>query len=62
VSGGMDIAIEVSISDYPSGGTMRLSERVTVHRGDFGVMAEILARFHEAIQAVKSAKDAPHEP
>lgn len=53
----MEIQIDVSISGYPSGGTLRLSERVTVHKADFETAAEILQGFHVALEAVKAARE-----
>jgi hypothetical protein len=55
----VELQIEVSISNYQAGGNLRLSERVTVPAADFGAMAAILAKFHEALTAVKEAREAP---
>jgi len=59
---GMQIQIDVSISDYArSMGNLRLSESVTIPAADFATLANILAKFHEALSAVKAAQEASHE-
>ena len=56
MSDGMQIQIDVSISDYRRGnGQLRLSEQVTIPDAGFDTMAEILAGFHIALQAVREA-------
>jgi|HubBroStandDraft_2_1064218.scaffolds.fasta_scaffold848429_1 hypothetical protein len=56
----MEIQIEVSVNDYQRGnGQLRLSERVSIPRADFGMLAEILGKFHELLAVIKEAKAVP---
>lgn len=55
----MDLQIEISIADYPSGGSFRLSDRVTVKDVDFKKMAAILGAYHDLTQSMK--EDRPRE-
>jgi hypothetical protein len=49
----MEIQVDVSISDYQSGGNLRLSDRVTIDNGDFDTMSRILKGFDTVLKALK---------
>jgi hypothetical protein len=58
MSDGMELQIEISISDYRHGnGNLRLSERLTIPDADFMVMSGILAKFHDLLTEIKSARE-----
>ena len=54
----MELQIDIAISDFPSGGQFRLSDRVAIPNADFMVMSGILARFHDLLTEIKAAQDA----
>jgi hypothetical protein len=51
----MQLQIDVSISDYPSGGNFRLSDSTRVENADFLTMSGILAKFHDLLAEIKKA-------
>jgi hypothetical protein len=58
---GMELRIEISISDYRQGGGLRLSEQVMIRDTDFMAMSLILAKFHDVLTAIKEAKEVSHD-
>jgi hypothetical protein len=57
MSDGMQIQIDISISDYRAGGGLRLSENVTIPDADFGTLAGIMGKFHELLAEIKAARE-----
>jgi hypothetical protein len=55
---GMQLQIDIRISNYQAGGNIALSESVMIPNSDFGTLAEIMGKFHELLTAIKTAKDA----
>jgi hypothetical protein len=55
---GMQLQIEIRISDYQRGnGNLQLSESVMIPDGDFGTLSAILGKFHELLAEIKAARE-----
>jgi len=53
----LELRVDISIRDYRGGGTLQVSETVTVPAGTFLELAGILAQFHEVTERLKAAKN-----